>query len=71
MKKIKKIKLNRLNEKQLEKKQMSVLKGGCSCSCSANCSCSSYPPGGMPNSMNNSDFFNYWNEGTNNSVMTG
>lgn len=39
MKKLGKIKLNQLNQSELEKRKMGALKGGCACAGRCGCSC--------------------------------
>jgi len=55
MKNLKKLKLNELNKKEIEHKQMIFLKGGYTCECLMTCTCNDPPPGGISNAASNAE----------------
>jgi len=58
MKKLDQLKLTNIDKKELEAKQMNLLKGGelcnCTCGCATSCSCTGEP---MSNQSSNSSFW--------------
>lgn len=55
MKKIEKLKLNRLSENALDERQQNALKGACGCAC-GNCGCGTWDgTGGIPVGQSSND----------------